>query len=91
MGFYEALWSISVFFLFLLLDRTPRRPGFYVCLLGALYVVLHGLMSYKSSLPLTWRNTVAALATALTVLARVPVSSIQRRTSPSRSSASRIS
>lgn len=37
MGFYEALWSLSVFFLFLLLDRVPRRPGFYVTLLGVLY------------------------------------------------------
>jgi phosphatidylglycerol:prolipoprotein diacylglycerol transferase len=37
MGFYEALWSIAVFGLFLLLDRVPRRPGFYVTLLGVLY------------------------------------------------------
>jgi phosphatidylglycerol:prolipoprotein diacylglycerol transferase len=37
MGFYEALWSLSVFFLFIALDRTARKPGFYVCLLGVLY------------------------------------------------------
>ncbi len=37
MGFYEALWSLSVFFIFLLLDRTARKPGFYVCMLGVLY------------------------------------------------------
>lgn len=37
MGLYEALWSLSVFGLFLLLDRRPRKPGFFVCLLGLLY------------------------------------------------------
>lgn len=37
MGFYEALWSISVFGLFLLMDRVARRPGVYVTLLGLLY------------------------------------------------------
>lgn len=37
MGFYEALWSIAVFGLFLALDRVPRKPGFYVTLLGVLY------------------------------------------------------
>jgi len=37
MGFYEALWSLSVFFLFLWLDRKPRKPGFFICLLGVLY------------------------------------------------------
>lgn len=37
MGFYEALWSISVFGLFLLLDRKPRKPGFYLMTLGMLY------------------------------------------------------
>ena len=37
MGFYEALWSIAVFGLFLLLGRRARKPGFYVTLLGVLY------------------------------------------------------
>ncbi|HMV67237.1 MAG TPA: prolipoprotein diacylglyceryl transferase [Myxococcota bacterium] len=37
MGFYEALWSISVLGLFLLMDRVARRPGVYVTLLGVLY------------------------------------------------------
>lgn len=37
MGFYEALWSLGVYVLFLFLDRTPRKPGFYVTLLGVLY------------------------------------------------------
>jgi len=37
MGFYEALWSLSMFGLFWLLDRRPRTPGIYPLLLGALY------------------------------------------------------
>jgi phosphatidylglycerol:prolipoprotein diacylglycerol transferase len=37
MGLYEALWSVSMFGLFLLLDRVPRVSGLYVCLLGAFY------------------------------------------------------
>lgn len=37
MGFYEALWSLAVFGLFLLLDRWPRKPGFFFTLLGVLY------------------------------------------------------
>jgi phosphatidylglycerol:prolipoprotein diacylglycerol transferase len=46
MGFYEALWSISVFGLFLLLDRTARRPGFYVTLLGVLYAPVRFFMDF---------------------------------------------
>lgn len=46
MGFYEALWSLSVFFLFVLLDRWPRRPGFYVTLLGVLYAPVRFFMDY---------------------------------------------
>ncbi len=37
MGFYEALWSLGVFLLFLLLDRWAWKPGFFVTLLGVLY------------------------------------------------------
>jgi phosphatidylglycerol:prolipoprotein diacylglycerol transferase len=46
MGFYEALWSLSVFFLFMLLDRVPRRPGFYICLLGVLYAPVRFYMDF---------------------------------------------
>ena len=46
MGFYEALWSIAVFGLFLLLDRVPRRPGFYVTLLGVLYAPTRFAMDF---------------------------------------------
>lgn len=37
MGLYEAIWSISVFGLFLLFGRKPRPSGFYVGMLAALY------------------------------------------------------
>ncbi len=38
MGFYEALWSLGVFALFLALERMRDwKPGFYVTLLGVLY------------------------------------------------------
>ena len=37
MGLYEALWSLGMFGLFLILDRKPRPPGFFVGLLFAVY------------------------------------------------------
>lgn len=37
LGLYEALWSLSVFGLFALLDKKPRFPGFYVGMLAFLY------------------------------------------------------
>lgn len=37
MGLYEALFSLTLFGVFYLLDRTPRVPGFYPLLLGAAY------------------------------------------------------
>lgn len=37
MGLYEALWSLAMFGLFLVLDRKPRPPGFFVGLLFAVY------------------------------------------------------
>ena len=37
MGLYEALWSLSMFFLFTLLQRRARIPGFYPLLLGTVY------------------------------------------------------
>ncbi len=46
MGFYEALWSLSVFGLFLLLDRRPWKPGVFVCLLGFLYGPARFAMDY---------------------------------------------
>lgn len=46
MGFYEALWSLAVFGLFLWLDRKPRKPGFYVTLLGVLYGPARFAMDY---------------------------------------------
>ena len=36
-GFYEALFSLALFGLFLLLDRKPRVPGFYPLFLGLTY------------------------------------------------------
>lgn len=46
MGFYEALWSLSVFFLFLWLDRVPRKPGFFICLIGVLYAPVRFAMDF---------------------------------------------
>lgn len=37
LGLYEALWSLTVFGLFRLMDRTTRVAGIYPLLLGALY------------------------------------------------------
>lgn len=46
MGFYEALWSLAVLGLFLFLDRKPRKPGFYVTLIGVLYGPVRFYMDY---------------------------------------------
>lgn len=46
MGFYEALWSLGVFLLFLILDRKPRKPGFFVCLMGVLYAPVRFYMDF---------------------------------------------
>jgi phosphatidylglycerol:prolipoprotein diacylglycerol transferase len=37
MGLYEALWSLSMFGVFRVLDTRARVPGFYPLLLGAAY------------------------------------------------------
>ncbi len=37
LGLYEAIWSLSVYLLFLWLDRVRRPNGFYVGMLAALY------------------------------------------------------
>jgi phosphatidylglycerol:prolipoprotein diacylglycerol transferase len=37
MGLYEVIWSASLFLLFLVLDRKPRAPGFFVGLTFAAY------------------------------------------------------
>lgn len=37
MGLYEALWSLSMFFVFWFLDRVPRKAGFYAIVLGLAY------------------------------------------------------
>ncbi len=46
MGFYEALWSLAVFFLFLWMDRVPRKPGVYITLLGVLYAPTRFAMDF---------------------------------------------
>lgn len=47
MGFYEALWSLSVFGLFLLLERIrPWKPGVFVTLLGVLYAPTRFAMDF---------------------------------------------
>lgn len=37
MGFYEALLSLGILVLFLILDRRPQVPGLYPLLLGVIY------------------------------------------------------
>lgn len=37
LGLYEAIWSFGMFVAFMLLDRRPRFPGFYVGWLAAIY------------------------------------------------------
>jgi phosphatidylglycerol---prolipoprotein diacylglyceryl transferase len=44
MGLYEAIWSICMFGLFLVLDRKPRPPGFFVGMVFAIYGPLRLVM-----------------------------------------------
>lgn len=37
MGFYEALWSLGVFAIFVAMDRFAFKPGVYAALLGVFY------------------------------------------------------
>lgn len=46
MGLYEALWSLGMFGLFVLLDRKPRVPGFYPLLLGLTYGPVRFVMDW---------------------------------------------
>ncbi len=46
MGFYEALWSLGVFLLFLLLDRKAHKPGFFISLIGVLYAPVRFYMDF---------------------------------------------
>jgi phosphatidylglycerol:prolipoprotein diacylglycerol transferase len=46
MGFYEALWSLGMFGLFVLLDKKPRTPGFYPLVLGVFYGPTRFLMDF---------------------------------------------
>lgn len=46
MGLYEALWSLSMFGLFWVLDRVPRKPGMYAVLLGLCYGPVRFVMDF---------------------------------------------
>ena len=47
MGFYEALWSLAMFGIFLFLDkRFTLKPGVIVCLLGVTYGPVRFAMDY---------------------------------------------
>src|SRR5690606_10806890 len=46
MGFCEALWSLGMFGVCWVLDRVPRRAGFYPLLLGAAYGPARFLMDF---------------------------------------------
>jgi phosphatidylglycerol:prolipoprotein diacylglycerol transferase len=46
MGFYEALMSLGILVLFLILDRRPQVPGIYPLLLGVIYGPSRLLMDF---------------------------------------------
>lgn len=79
MGLYEALWSLAVFGIFLLLDRKPRVPGFYVLTYLLAYAPTRFLMDflrpestdarYAGLTPAQWAMIASALVTS-TLLAR---------------------
>jgi phosphatidylglycerol:prolipoprotein diacylglycerol transferase len=46
MGLYEALWSLSMFGVFQILDRFPLKPGTLVLTLGLCYGPLRFAMDY---------------------------------------------
>ena len=46
MGFYEALWSLTMLGIFLYLDRIPRKPGIYAPLLGTAYGFVRFFMDF---------------------------------------------
>jgi phosphatidylglycerol:prolipoprotein diacylglycerol transferase len=49
MGFYEALWSLSMYGVFRILDRVPRTAGIYALLLGAAYGPVRFAMDFLRS------------------------------------------
>lgn len=44
LGFYEALYSLSMLFIFIILDRKPRFPGFFMGVLVTSYAPIRFLM-----------------------------------------------
>ena len=46
MGLYEALWSLSMFGVFLAMDRRAWTPGIMVSLLGVVYGPVRFAMDY---------------------------------------------
>ncbi len=46
MGLYEALWSLALFGVFMLLDRKPRVPGFYTLAFWLAYAPSRFLMDF---------------------------------------------
>jgi len=51
LGFYEVIWSATVFSMFLLLGRKPRKPGFYVGLLPVLYAPIRFGLDFLRATP----------------------------------------
>jgi prolipoprotein diacylglyceryltransferase len=49
MGFYEALWSLSMYGFFRIIDRVPRTAGIYALLLGAAYGPVRFAMDFLRS------------------------------------------
>ena len=72
MGLYEALWSLSVFGLFTVMDRARTFvPGFYVVLLGTLYGPVRFGMDFlrpESTDPTYWGFTPGQYGAALITL-----------------------
>jgi prolipoprotein diacylglyceryl transferase len=44
MGFYEALWSLAMFLIFLVADRFPKKPGVLIALFFGVYGPVRYLM-----------------------------------------------
>ena len=81
MGLYEALWSLSMFGLFQLMDRRAWKPGVMVLLLGTLYAPARFAMDflrpvssdprYASLTPAQWLAAVLFVVCAFAVYRRM--------------------
>jgi len=81
MGLYEALWSLSMFGLFNLMDLRAWKPGVMVVLLGALYAPVRFAMDairpettdprYASLTPAQWWSVILFVVCAVFIVQRL--------------------